>query len=88
MEEVHPVEKNGNFTLQKNNICSVTLNLPLKNCVMHIICHFLEEKFFFAPHRGHFTLSDSVLWRLLLKNHHQILEGYGILIQNRDPWSC
>ena len=22
---------------------------------------------------------------LLLKNHHQILEGYGILIQNRDP---
>ena len=82
------VEKNGNFTLHKNNICSVTLNLPLKNCVTHIICHFLEEKFFCAPRRGHFTLSDSVLWRLLLKNHHQILEGYGIFIQNRDPWSC
>ena len=52
---------------------------------MHIICHFLEGKFFCAPRRGHFTLSDSVLGRLLLKNHHQILEGYGILIQNRDP---
>ena len=88
MEEVHPCGKNWNFTLQKNNTCSVTLNLPLKNCVMHIICHFLEGKFFGNPHRGHFTLSDSVLWRLLLKNHHQILEDYGILIQNRDPWSC
>ena len=40
------VEKNGNFTLQKNNICSVTGNLPLKNCVMHIICHYLEGKYF------------------------------------------
>ena len=42
-------------------------------------------KFFFALRRGHFTLSDSVLGRLLLKNDHQILEGNGILIQNRDP---
>ena len=41
VEEVPPVEKNGNFTLQKNNIFSVTGNLPLKSCVMDIICHFL-----------------------------------------------
>ena len=45
VEKVHHVEENGNFTLQKNNIYSVTGNLPLKNCVMHIICHFSEGKF-------------------------------------------
>ena len=54
VEEVHHVEENGNFTLQKNNICSVTGNLPLKNCVTHIICHILEGKFFCASRRGHF----------------------------------
>ena len=43
-----------NFTLQKNNICSVTGNLTLKNCVIHIICHVLEGKFFCALRRGHF----------------------------------
>ena len=48
------VEKNGNFTLQKNNICSVTGYLPLKNCVMHIICHYLEGKFFCASRTGCF----------------------------------
>ena len=32
VEEVHPCGKNGNFTLQKNNICNVIGNLSLKNC--------------------------------------------------------
>ena len=55
VEEVHPCGKNENFTLQKNNICSVTGNLHLKNCVMHIICHYLEGKFFCASRTGYFS---------------------------------
>ena len=35
-------------------ICSVTRNLPLKNCVMNIICHFLEGKFFCSLRKGYF----------------------------------
>ena len=42
-------------------LVSVAFSLPLKNCVLHIICHFLEGKFFCIPRRGHFTLSDTVL---------------------------
>ena len=52
VEEVHPCGKNGNFPLQKNNICSVSGKPPLKNCVMHIICHYLEGKFFLR--KGYF----------------------------------
>ena len=54
VEEVHPCGKNGNFTLQKNNVCCVIENLPLENCVMHIICHYLEGKFFCASCKGYF----------------------------------
>ena len=36
------------FAKQKNNICSVTGDLPLKNCVMHIICHYLEANDIFT----------------------------------------
>ena len=46
VEEVHPCGK--------EHICSVTGNLPLKNCVTHIICHILEGKFFCASRTGHF----------------------------------
>ena len=72
------VEKNQNFTLQKNNICSVKLEIYLLK----------KENFSALRAEDIFILSNSVLWRLFPKIHHQILEGYGILIQNRDPWSC
>ena len=55
--------------------------MPVMSWLCHV--HYLplfRRKVFRA--KDIFTLSYSVLWRLLPKIRHQILEDYGILIQN------
>ena len=60
----------GNFKIQGQNIH------PWK---LYSHAHYLP---LFEKEKDISILSNSVLWRLLPKIHHQILEGYEIFIQN------
>ena len=50
-------------------------------------CHYTKLKKILCSMQYNFScLSVSDFWRLLPQNNDQILEGYWIPEQNRDPW--